>query len=484
MRYFFSFILLIASLFLYDCRKDKALANFGNYPNEIGKIMVLKCAVSGCHNNSSYLAAAGLNLSTWEDLFKGSNAGSPVIPFSSKYSSLCYFINTFTPDSVYGPINYPTMPYKASPLSNDEYMSVKNWIDQGAPDVNGSVKWADNSSRKKIYVTNQGCDVVTVFDAATQLPIRYINVGRLPKYTESPHMVKVSPDGQYWYVIFTNSSYMQKYRCSDDAFVGEVNLNNFFDWNTFIITDDGTKAYCVAWFSAGRIASVDLANMRVINILFPLSFPHGIALNPANDTLYVSSQQSNYIFKVDTSLQTYPTQTITLDGGPPVNLSTLDPHEILLSPDGQNFFITCQKSNDVRIFNIASQTVTKIIPVGTYPVEMALTSPSKHKLYVTCMEDVSSFPGFHGSVSEIDIIAQTERRIQVGFMPHGIAVDEANGLVYVASRNVLSSGPPPHHSSGCGGRNGFVSFISLNSFTLKSKRIEVSNDPYSVALRK
>jgi len=69
-------------------------------------------------------------------------------------------------------------------------------------------------------------------------------------------------------------------------------------------------------------------------------------------------------------------------------------------------------------------------------------------------------------------------------MPHGIAVDEANGLVYVASRNILSSGPPPHHSSGCGGRNGFINFIDINSFTLKSKRIEVSSDPYSVALRK
>jgi len=383
MRYLVSFILLVGSLFLFDCRKDKALANFGNYPNDIGKIMVLKCAVSGCHNNNSYMAAAGLNLSTWDDLFKGSNSGSPVIPFSSKYSSLCYFINTFTPDSTYGPINYPTMPYNAPRLSHDEYMSVKNWIDQGAPDVNGAVKWADNSSRKKIYVTNQGCDVVTVFDAATQLPIRYINVGRLPKYTESPHMVKVSPDGQYWYVIFTGSSYMQKYRCSDDAFMGEVNLSNFLDWNTFIMSDDGTKAYCVAWFSAGRIASVDLVNMRMINILFPLSFPHGVALSPNNDTLYVTAQQSNYIFKVDTSLMSYPTQSISLNGSPITNLSSLNPHEIVLSPDKQNYFITCLGSNEVRMFNIATQTVTKTFSVGTLPLEMSFTSKSKHRFYVT-----------------------------------------------------------------------------------------------------
>ncbi len=484
MRYFFSFILVIACLFFFDCRKDKALANFGNYPNDIGKIMVLKCATSGCHNNASYIGAAGLNLSTWEDLFKGSNSGSPVIPFSSKFSSLCYFINTYTPESTYGPINYPTMPYNGSPLSKEEVLAVRNWINEGAPDVNGAVKWADNPSRKKIYVTNQGCDVVTVFDAATQLPIRYIEVGRNPGVTESPHMIKVSPDGQFWYVIFTQSSYMQKYRCSDDVKVGEVNLNNFLDWNTFIISDDGKKAYCVAWLSAGKIASVNLEQMTLINVLFPLSFPHGVALSPANDTLYVTAQQSNYIFKVDTSLMSYPTQSISLNGSPITNFSSLDPHEIALSPDEQHFFITCQGSNEGRVFNIATQTVTKTFNVGTYPLEMSFTSQSKHKLYVTCMEDVTSFPGYHGSVSEIDVIALTERRIQVGFMPHGISVDEANGLVYVASRNILSSGPPPHHSSGCGGRNGFVSFIDLNSFTLKSKRIEVSSDPYSVAFRK
>ncbi len=446
--------------------------------------MVLKCAVSGCHNNSSYIGAAGLNLSTWEDLFKGDNSGSPVIPFSSRFSSLCSFINTFTPDSTYGTINYPTMPYGGKNLSKNEYESVRSWINNGAPDVNDFVKWSDNSSRKKMYVVNQGCDVVTVFDAATQLPMRYVDVGRFPKLSESPHMIKVSPDGQYWYVIFTNSSYMQKYRCSDDVFVAEVNLNNFLDWNTFVISDDGKRAYCVAWLSSGRIMSVNLDQMTVINVLFPLSFPHGIALNPDNDSLYVTAQQSNYIFTLDTSLTAYPTQSISLDGSPITNLSSLDPHEIALSPDKQNFFITCQGSNEVKVLSIATQTVTKTFNVGTYPLEMSFTSTAKHKLYVTCMEDVTSFPGFHGSVSEIDAVTLTERRIQVGFMPHGICVDEPNGLVYVASRNILSSGPPPHHTSSCSGRNGFMNFIDINSFTLKSKRTEVSSDPYSVALRK
>jgi DNA-binding beta-propeller fold protein YncE len=374
------------------------------------------------------------------------------------------------------------MPFNADKLSREEVKTIKDWIDAGAPDLNGNIKWSENSQRKKIYVTNQGCDVVTVFDAESQLPMRYITVGKDPGTIEVPHMVKVSPDGQFWYVVFVNANILQKYRCSDDVLVGEANLGLYFDWNTITISDDGTRAYCVSWVSNGRIASVDLTKMKVINNFGGYFFSHGVALNGTNDTLYVTGQTGNYIMKIDTSLAT--TSTISLQNGfPPSTTSSLDPHEIMLSPDKQNLFITCQKSNEVRVYNIPLNTVTHIIPVGTYPVEMDL-SPATNKLFVTCMEDKASFPGFHGSVSRIDITTFSEMRIQVGFMPHGIAVDENKGLVYVASRNLLSSGPPPHHSSVCNGRNGFISFIDLNSFTLKPKRTEISVDPYSVAVRK
>jgi len=478
-KIFFIPVVLIAVIVLSDCRKDKGLAIYGSYPNDIGKIMVLKCATAGCHNDASYKASADLNLSTWETMFQGSSNGSSVIPYRSDFSSLCYFINIY-PEL--GPVNIPTMPYNKGPLSKEEVQTIKNWIDAGAPDINGNVKWADNPARKKIYMTNQGCDVVTVFDAETQLPMRYITVGKDASTIEVPHMIKISPDGQYWYVIFTNGSVLQKYRCSDDAFVGEAYLGPFFDWNTFVISEDGTKAYCVTWVSNSVIASVDLTNMKLINNALGFYFAHGVALNADNDSIYVTGQTGNYILKLDTSL--VYTQTLSLNGSPPNPTPSLDPHEILLSPDKQNFYITCQGSNEVRIFNIASQVVTNVINVGTYPVEMAV-SASKNKLYVTCMEDISSFGGTtHGTVSEIDLTTYNEQRIAVGFMPHGIGVDESRKLVYVASRNLLTSGPPPHHTSVCYGRNGFVSFIDMNTFTLKPKRIEISVDPYSVAVRK
>lgn len=468
-----------AVLFFSTCKKDKGLSNYGNFPNEVGKIFVNRCATSGCHNDASYEANAGLNLTTWDALFKGSNSGSTVIPYRSDFSSLCYFINTNTS---LGPVNYPTMPYNNTPLTQNEVQSIMSWINQGAPDLNGNVKWADDPVRSKVYMTNQGCDVVTVFDAETRLPMRYITVGNDPAVIEVPHMVRVSPDGQYWYVVFVANHILQKFRCSDDKLVGTADLGNNNDWNTVIISDDGKRAYCVAWAPNGHIASVDVEQMKLIRNYGSYKSPHGIALSPNNDTIYVTAQTGNFIMKMDTSLDYY--SEIPLDGGPVIYSPSLDCHEISLAPDKHHLYISCQATNELKVFDILSGTVSASIPTGVYPQEMTI-SPATKKLFVSCEQDQSSFPGYYGSVSVIDLNSNTEqKRIQVGFMPHGICVDESRNVVYVSSRNILTSGPVPHHTSVCNGRNGFMSYIDLNTLQVLPGRTEVSVDPYSAAFRK
>ena len=132
-----------------SCSKDPQIFLQGDYPPEVAKIIVNKCASSGCHNDASYQGAADLNTSTYANLFKGSSNGSPVIPYRSDFSSLCYFINTY---AEYGLTNIPTMPLNNKALTKDEVKTIKDWIDNGAPDVNGNIMWSDNPVRKKYYV--------------------------------------------------------------------------------------------------------------------------------------------------------------------------------------------------------------------------------------------------------------------------------------------------------------------------------------------
>lgn len=483
MRFFPLYFLPI--IFFASCRKDVGSVNFGNYPANVGKIMSASCAVSGCHNNKSFEAASGLNLESWQSMFAGSNSGSPVIPYSSKFSALCYYINTY-PEL--GLQNTPTMPLNAKPLSYDQVKTINDWINAGAPDVNGRVMWAENSQRKKLYAVNQGCDVVTVFDSQTQLPMRFIEVGNKPGVPESPHHVRVSPDGKYWYVIFINNNIMQKFSCEDDSYVGSIPLSpaaagtgvaNAFDWNTFVITKDSKKAYVVSWTQSGKVAAVDLENLKLIHYQGGFTTPHAVCLNKDETKLYVGAQTGNYITEIDTGFTN--SIDISLENGVlPSSMSSLDIHDMILSPDGNNLFITCQKSNEVRVYNIPTATVNAVIATGYYPQEIVY-SKGTNQYFVSCPYDSSSFGGNSmGVITRINAAGLNATKVKCGYQPHGIAVDENKKLLYVVSRNVQSSGPPPHHTSQCGGRNGFVNFIDLNTFSVTAKKYEMSVDPYFI----
>src|SRR5689334_10118280 len=92
------FIPFLIVLFLAACTKDKKdhleIINASGYPKEVGDILVNKCATSGCHNTQSAENSDGLDYSTWENLFKGGLNGASVIPYSTDYSYLLYFVNT------------------------------------------------------------------------------------------------------------------------------------------------------------------------------------------------------------------------------------------------------------------------------------------------------------------------------------------------------------------------------------------------------
>lgn len=462
-----------------SCIKDPAIPVYGDFPEDVGKIFANKCSTPGCHNAASYKASASLNLTSFATLFQGSSNGSPVIPFRSDFSSLCYFINTY---AELGPVNAPTMPINAPVLSKTEVQIIKNWIDNGAPDINGKIMWSDNPNRKKYYVLNQGCDVVTVFDTETQLPMRYITVGNNSLAPELPHMIKMSPDGNYWYVVFAGNNILQKFRTSDDSLVDEVTLDATQNWNTMTITNDGKKAYCVSWQSSSKIVAVDLENMKVIHRIGGGNFTdaHGVALNNTNDSIYITRQTGNYIYKIDTAFSN-PFQEIVLDGSGISNqTSSLDPHEITFSPDGSKYFVTCQQSNQVRVMSTVGDILLQTINTGKYPLEMT-KSIIKNKLYVTCQDEPNTIPNSKGSVTVIDMTTYQANNYLVGYQPHGIVLDEVNGFVIVASRNILTNGPTPHHTGVCG-RNGFVNYFDINTMQLKSKKTEVASDPYSVSI--
>lgn len=476
---------LLFLLFLFlcfnGCKNDKGTPDYKEFPDDVGKIVMTKCATSGCHTDQSKGAAGGLSMESWDRLFEGGSGSACVIPYRSDYSTFFSYVNTF-PDL--GVTLIPTMPYGKPALSRNEVTLLKEWINSGAPNKEGIVKFADNPNRKKFYVTNQGCDVVTVFDQQTLLPMRYINVGSAPGI-ESPHMIRISPDGQYWYVIFLGGNYLEKYRTIDDSFVGRALIGPGY-WNTFVISSDSKTAYCIDLSpSNAKVSTVNLNTLQVKTQL-GFVFPHGSALNNTDDTLYVTQQtNSNKLYKIPVT-DFSSLSEVNLYKTLPAH--TIDAHELRFTPDGSKYFVTCQGTSDVRVFETGTDALLAIIPVGAMPSELSFSKKTSH-LFVSCMEDTITFAGKRGSVAVINYETNTfEKFIYTGHQPHGIEVDDERKLVYIGNRNARSDGPAPHHTNECGGRNGNISFIDLNTLTMlpsgsSFKKVEVSVDPYSIALR-
>jgi len=456
----------------------------GNYPDEVATIIINKCATTGCHNNASYEGAGGLNLTTWDKLFEGGSTGAVVIPYRPDFSILCFYTNT---DSALGPTLIPTMPVNNPPLSRQEYLVLRDWIVNGAPSAMGNVKFADNPSRGKIYVTNQLCDVVTVFDTETLLQMRYVTVGNKAD-EEFPRTVHVAPDKKHWYVsFFATSAIVQKFCAVDDRLVGELKLGDGI-WTSFLITADSRYGFFVDNNNPGKVAYADLENMQLLATYTfngKFRYPSGIALNENSHTLYVGNTTGNYIYAIDITDRLQPAiKELVIDGTEDLLYhSTLNPADMMLDKTG-DCIVACSGSNEIRVVDMKTGVIKHAIPIGASPVHMAY-SPARNKLFITCPQDEQSFPGNKGSVVVIDINTYTiEKKINSGYQPFGIAVDDNRGIVAVVNANLSPNGNEPHHSTNCGGRNGNVSFIDLQTIELiPGLRSEVAVFPYGAAAR-
>jgi len=478
-----SHVCLLSLVFLFGCKQDAQVPtpNLG-YPADVNKIVATRCATAGCHTTADKALAGNLSLLTWDEAMQGSDDGTAVVPFRSNRSLMFLHSNDY---SDLGGMNMPMMPTNGSPLSHDEVKLIKDWIDNGAPDVNGHIAYS-GPNRTKFYVTDQGCDEIAVVDGETGAVMRYISVG-VTASGESPHAIKISPDKHYAYVTFALGTAVQKIDCETDQVVGTIDVG-FGLWNSIVISPDGHYGVITDWQPTnGRISILDFQNNSVLQSFSGIDNAHGLAASADFKTIYATHSSGNDVYKIDlTDIQNPVLQfpNVSLGG------SDLTEHDIIFSPDGLRYFVTCQATNEVRVMQASNDSLLAVLPTGTYPQEFAVSTTQPY-LFVTCMEDPSPLANTRGSVYVFDYNTLAQVAViqpqEEGdfFQPHGIAVDDQHNRVLVANRNQDSSGPPPHHTSDCGGRAGFLKMINLNTLDFISDDYakEVTSDPYGAAAR-
>lgn len=478
-----SLVIAVSVACIASCKHEKGVAPAatadGDYPAVVGDIFMNRCATAGCHNEASHTGAGGLRLDSWERLFDGSVNGAVVVPYSSDYSSLMYFINT---DSNLGPVAIPTMPLNHEPLTKEEYLVVKKWIDDGAPDKDGNIAFSsDAATRQKVYAIHQGCDMVAVIDVAKHVVMRYVSVGNKP-FPESAYYTIVSPDGRYAYVSFWFATEVYKIDTYTDKVAAIYTLNNKF-WSAMTISGDGQQLVLTNGDDYGLAIINTVSGQVQYQANTGFAAPHGITANAAFNTFYVTSLFGNTIYKYTNG----NTDTILLDNMPATTRkgnNTPDPYTIRMSPDGSKYFVSCGGTNDVRVFNTGNDSLLKVIPVGTMPQHIS-ASKSRPYLFVPCMEDASAGI-FKGSVYVIDYNTLEIVNIIKGslYQPHTVAVNDRDNTFYIFSRNQNYDGPAPHHSGPCSGRNGYYQVYDMNTLMpANGRRYEVLVDPYVSAIR-
>ena len=467
---------------LLACRHEPPLrpAVADNYPEAVRNIFITRCAISGCHNAASHTAAGGLLLDSWEHLFDGGSNGAVIVPYSADNSPLLYFVNTY-PDL--GAVAEPTMPENDAPLTRNEYLTIRNWIAAGAPDVHGNIPFASNpGTRQKIYTTQQGCDMVTVIDAEKNVVMRYIQAGT-DFTTETPNYIQVSPDGRYAYICYWNAPLLQKIDTRTDTIIATLNTGGAYR-KTLHISPDGSRLMLTNWLGQD-IMIVNTTTMQVEKTYPAINFdnPESIASNAAFNTFYITARFGNTLYKIS---ENGSIQNISLDEKPVTTLhtsTTPDPYRILMAKDHSRYFITCENTGELRIMNTADDRLIKTIPIGKKPQEMAMSSTQPY-LFITCNDTLNA--SFVGTVYVINYnTLELVKKIEGDFFqPYGIAVDDRYGKVYVFNRNDDRNGPRPHHSSPCNGRNGYYLIYDLNTLEpANRKRYEISVDPYATDVR-
>ena len=318
--------------------------------------------------------------------------------------------------------------------------------------------------------------------------MRYIDVGNTPGQVEQVADLKLSPNGEDWFLAFDNTnSFIQRYNSTTDEKVADISLGNYY-WDGLAFSPDSRFLFVTSKYWH-KLAVVDLHTNALVET--PYAFPQQViapAVHPTRQEIYLlrHQYQSMYVLDYDDTGQLSNLRAHDLaQSVPGGGIAGIAPQQLLFLPDGSKFFVSCWNSDEVRVYDGQSAELLDVIAVPDQPERMAL-SPTTGQLFVSCTNDLASWNGAFAKRGSVTAISTSDlsvtKTMYAGYQPRELLVDAGNGVLVVLNRNNETDGPASHHSSTCGEKNGYVTLIDLQSLELVPEyKAEVLADPYTVA---
>ena len=242
-----------------------------------------------------------------------------------------------------------------------EVNTANNSVIATAPfptNANGVVVTPDG---QRIYASNRDVGQVTVFDAATNVPITVIPVGN----GNDNLGLAISPDGSLVYVANQFSGTVTVIATATNTVVQTIPTGFEPIWITF--SADGSRAY-VSNQASGTVSVVDTASGSVIANIFGFSCPFHSKATLDGSKLLVSSQ-------CDSSLKVVYLASNTIVNSIPTGPN---PRGIALTADGTRAYVADWLSNTVDVIDLTAQSNLQTpIVVGLNPWGLAITPGGK-----------------------------------------------------------------------------------------------------------
>jgi len=432
----FAFGTLAAVLFtvsVLGCKEDAPVSapidydNITNivYSEHVQQLLNATCVTSGCHNATT--RAAGLALTSWSEVIRGSRYGESIIPFRSQRSLLTTLFDGT-------PLRKPH-PALGRALTNDELAFLKRWINEGAKDDNGAVPF-ENAVRK-VYCPNQANDNVSIIDVDNQAVIKYITVGNSPA-NDAPHYI--TADNRNWYVSLIGAGQVWKFDAHTDTLVKTVAIPG--SPALLALTPDGSKLYVSQFMtsSTNRVVVINTATMTVSKSIPVWTMPHGMRMNNTGTRLYVANMMSDNISVIDVATDSVVATIPVAYDARPFGPTKYMPMEVAVSPNDSIVMVTCSEWQEVRMFSAGTNTLVDSFQVGNQPWHLQFT-PDGQYCYVSNRRG--------NSVSAIHVpmrhVMSTIISPSTFAFPHGIDISTDGRYVFVSNENISHTYTPRYN---------------------------------------
>ena len=242
-----------------------------------------------------------------------------------------------------------------------EINSANNSAVATAPFPNNANGVVLSPDGRRIYASHRDVGQVTVFDAATNVPIMVIAVGN----GNDNLGLAISPDGSVVYVANQFSGTVTVVATATNTVVQTIPTGFEPIWITF--SPDGSRAY-VSNQASGTVSVISTASGSVIANIFGFACPFHSKVTLDGSKLLVSSQCDNSLKVVSLVSNTIVNSIPT---GP-------NPRGIALSADGTRAYVADWFSNTVDVIDLTAQSnLNTPIVVGLNPWGLAITPGGK-----------------------------------------------------------------------------------------------------------